>query len=607
MPYDSIKLFGIYLRAEKRGRKPNMTKAMSEIPPGSTTLLSDLYQLVHDEQQAANDQLMTTWARPLPEKLQKGITQGFVRLERGPEPTTLWAYPDETESRFREGDLLCLHQGDALEPLCRGLSFELEEDERWLLRGSRAVAAFDEYTGGACYVDPDTMDLTGFYKQALDDIATSDIGRETLLPLLSGQLEIGFDEDEMTEAIRIAQAEGYNDRQAEAVGWAHGAQHVACIQGPPGTGKTRVLSLIVRLAVGRGERILMTSHTHMAINNALNKIHAQGVPVVKVGRATQCKGLDDAIPNFEGLDGWEDRPTDGYVVGATPFATCSSRLENYAFDTIIFDEASQITVPLALMAMRKGRRFIFIGDQRQLPPVLLSRSVLDKKTHSVFSRLTSSEAEHLIMLDETYRMNRWLTDWPSRTFYGGALRSAGKNRERRLNLRDIPERFSAVLDGGSPAVFIPTPDILARTKNWKEAELVVDLCEAIVAGGLPLAEIGIVSPYRAQGRNLRNLLVKRFGRAAARQVVADTVERMQGQERELIILSLATGDEAFLGMVAEFFFQPERLNVSITRAMTKLVVIGPEIGNIPDNNNETIRQWIALYRDMIGQCRKVAL
>ena len=205
-------------------------------------------------------------------------------------------------------------------------------------------------------------------------------------------------------------------------------------------------------------------------------------------------------------------------------------------------------------------------------------------------------------------MNRWLTDWPSRTFYGGALQAAGKNRERRLRLSGMPARFSAVLDADSPAVFIPTPDTSARTKNWKEAELVADLVEAIAAGGLPMSEIGIVSPYRAQGRTIRTLLAERFGREAARQVVADTVERMQGQERELIILSLATGDEAFLSAIAEFFFQPERLNVSVTRAMTKLIVIGPEIGDIPDNNgNETIRQWVAWHRDMISQCRKVAL
>lgn len=573
--------------------------------PTHTALLTELYQLVADEQEAANQKLWMTWEQPLPEKLHKGVTQGFRFLERGSESGTLWAYPDDTESRFREGDLICLHQGIAIEPLCRGLSFEIEEDDRWLLRGNRAAAAFDDYLGGSCYADPDAIDLTGHYIQALDDIKTSSVGTEVLLPLLAGMLEIEFNEADMEEASRIALTEGCNARQADAVSWAHGAKQVACIQGPPGTGKTRSLSLIARLAVARGERILMTSHTHMAINNALNKIHDQGVPVVKVGRATQRKGLNEAIPNLKGLDDWDERPTNGYVVGATPFATCSSSLENYSFDTIIFDEASQITIPLALMAMRKGKRFIFIGDQRQLPPVLLSRSVLDKESRSVFSRLTSGEAEHLVMLEETYRMNRWLTDWPSRTFYQGALRAAGRNRERQLSLSSVPARFSEVLDGASPAVFIPTPDTSGRTRNWREAELAVDLCEAMVAGGLRMSDIGIVSPYRAQGRTIRSLLASRFGRDAARQVVADTVERMQGQEREVIILSLTTGDKAFLAMIAEFFFQPERLNVSVTRAMTKLIVIGPELDEVAADGNETLEQWIAGYQDMIKQCKRV--
>ncbi len=83
---------------------------------------------------------------------------------------------------------------------------------------------------------------------------------------------------------------------------------------------------------------------------------------------------------------------------------------------------------------------------------------------------------------------------------------------------------------------------------------------------------------------------------------------MQGQERELIILSLATGDEVFLGAIAEFFFQPERLNVSITRAMTKLIVIGPDvITPMPEIADKRIRHWIEQYQDMIGLCQRVVL
>lgn len=572
------------------------------------SLLTDMLLFIRDEQQAGEQKLLDVWGRSLAEKLEKGWTQGFVRLERGDEPQTIWAYLDDSESRFREGDLLCLHVGDTLTEMLGGqLSLEMEEGERWLLGGNRTTAVLSDYEGGACYADPDAMDLSSYYKRSIEEIATSQTGREIVLPLLKGDLEITFDERDFADAERIALAEGCNAKQAEAVGLAYAAEQIACIQGPPGTGKTRVLSLIARLMVARGERILMTSHTHMAINNALNKIHAQGVPTVKVGRNTQRKGLDDEIPCFPGLDSWSERPTNGYVVGATPFATCSSRLENYEFDTILFDEASQITVPLALMAMRKGKRFIFIGDQKQLPPVLLSRSVLSKNSMSAFAALTSIAADHTVMLDETYRMNRWLTEWPSRNFYDGKLHSAGQNRDRQLSLSSVTPRLAEVFDPTACAVFIPTLDRAARTRNYRDAELVVEICEAAVVGGLPLSEIGIVSPYRAHGRAVRNLLTQRFGLAAARQVVADTVERMQGQERELVILSLATGDEVFLSAIAEFFFQPERLNVSITRSMTKLIVIGPDILQIPTIENETIRRWVAWYGDMVAQCRRVNL
>jgi DNA replication ATP-dependent helicase Dna2 len=98
-----------------------------------------------------------------------------------------------------------------------------------------------------------------------------------------------------------------------------------------------------------------------------------------------------------------------------------------------------------------------------------------------------------------------------------------------------------------------------------------------------------------------------LGPDAARDVVADTVERMQGQERELIILSLASGDEVFLGAVAEFFFQPQRLNVSITRAKSKLIVIGPQPAAVPKLETSHLRRWIGQYLDFLKQLARVEL
>ncbi len=571
-------------------------------------LLDALLEFVQDEQEAGHRRCFEIWNRPIAEKLQTGWSQRFRRLERAEEPARLWAYIDGGDSRFREGDMLVLHAGSPLEDLLgHNLTLESEQEDRWLLGGKSAEAVLQACHGGPCFADPDAIDLTDLYRQTIEEIRTSQIGREIVLPLLVGELQITFVDADVEDGNRAARARGFNAKQAEAVGLAFGAEQAACIQGPPGTGKSSVLALIARLMVERGERVLVTSHTHMAINNALNKIRKEDVPTVKISSPAHRKGLDGEVACYTSFAAWEDRPTDGYAIGATPFATCTSRLENCEFDTILFDEVSQITVPLALMAMRKGKRFIFVGDQRQLPPVMLSRSVLDRHSMSAFAALTSAHADHTVMLEETYRMNEWLTEWPSRTYYGGRLRAAGGNRDRRLSLREVPERFGSVFDPAIPGVFIPTLDRSARAQNLRDAEVVVDLCAAAVAGGISPRDIGVVTPYRAQGRAVRNLLGEVMGRADARDVVADTVERMQGQERELVILSLATGDEVFLGAVAEFFFQPQRLNVSITRAKRKLIVIGPELAAAPDIGQEDIKRWIDEYIKLTRHLKRLTL
>jgi DNA replication ATP-dependent helicase Dna2 len=589
-------------------------------------LLASLMALVGDEQAASRRHLVDIWERPLHDKVVTGWSQAFTRLEAADDSGALWAYlPDDgQESRFREGDLLALHTGSPLDErlLGRTFAFEAEEDDRWLLVGKGAAQALRASAGRACWGDPDEIDLGPYYQSALEDIRSSAIGQDLLLPLLDGRLEITFDDRDIADGERLARADGCNDAQARAVGLALGAEQVAWIQGPPGTGKTRVLALAVRAMTRRGERVLVTSHTHMAIHNVLNKVFAEGVPAVKVGRTTRNKGLDDAVPLFDSLGEWDARPTNGYAVGATPFATCTARLESWDFDTVVFDEASQVTVPLALMAMRKGRRFVFVGDQAQLPPVLRSRSVLDYDAPSMFARLTSRHADHGVMLNQTYRMNRWLAAWPSRVHYRGALVPTGRNRERRLALSPPPRAVDPVpakiLAPSACGVFVPTLDARARTRNVRDAELVCELCVALAAGGLALDRIGIVTPYRAQGRAIRRLLARAFGHAASAEIVADTVERMQGQEREVIIVSLATGDVAFLAAVAPFFFQAERLNVAVTRAMTKLVVIGPVVDpdaapwcDIPTpaehgtREQHKLRGWITQYADLVAHLERV--
>ena len=133
--------------------------------------------------------------------------------------------------------------------------------------------------------------------------------------------------------------------------------------------------------------------------------------------------------------------------------------------------------------------------------------------------------------------------------------------------------------------------------------MVIDLVVELIDSGVPPEEIGVVAPYRAQGRSIRNLLRQAIPQYALRkQIVTDTVERMQGQERDVIIVSLTTSNPAFASHLADFFFQPERLNVAITRPRKKLIIVGSR--HVLEAKPDTL-EWQAavdMLRDLINSC-----
>ncbi|MFQ3230523.1 AAA domain-containing protein [Reinekea sp.] len=555
------------------------------------TVFKNLVDFVYQEQDANFEKLREVWSKPLAEKINSGETQQLIAV-KVENASTVVVTLGENESRFREGDMVRIHTGDPVQGvLLKQASIEAEYDGEWLLRAEDVDVQTLRAASGDLYIDVDGMDLTPFFEKALNDIADKEIGQKILLPMLAGQLNLDAFDEPLFETIGdIAENEGLNEKQADAVGYALAAHIACCIQGPPGTGKTKVISLITRLLVERGSKVFVTSHTHMAINNALNKIASEGVPVVKVGAPNTKKGLDNSVTLFGKLEDWQDRPDNGYVVGATPFATCTSRMENYEFDVVIFDEASQITAPLALMAMRKARRYIFVGDHKQLPPVVLSKSVISGESHSIFSKLTDLAKKTNVMLSQTYRMNTAISKWPSIEYYAGKLVSAGDNKNRQFQLEHEPS-YEFLKTNAADIAFIESPGVNCRVENHLEAELVVNIIIDAVKAGLAEHEIGVVTPYRKHARRIRSLLksaLKREGLPVRSKVVVDTVERMQGQEREMVVVSMCSNEALFMKNIATFFFQAERLNVSISRAKTKLVFIGPKISRAIQFNADEV-------------------
>jgi DNA replication ATP-dependent helicase Dna2 len=174
-------------------------------------------------------------------------------------------------------------------------------------------------------------------------------------------------------------------------------------------------------------------------------------------------------------------------------------------------------------------------------------------------------------------MNRGINRFPGKNFYGGRLEPAGDVAEASFPyVAGGP--FDRVFDPRLPAVIARVDHEGFRTRSEPEARAVVDLAaDALLRQGRDPGSMAVVSPFRAQLRAIVTLLRRELsgaGTSAPGMPVVDTVERIQGQERELIVVSLTASDPEHLsGRTAEFFFSPNRLNVTLTRARTKLIVV----------------------------------
>ena len=477
------------------------------------------------------------------------------------------------ESRFREGDLVLLHRNNPTDP--DALHFELQFDGETELDAS--LVSGNEYfltkDLDGWIIDRDWFDASPFYLSALDTVANSNLGRSVILPLLQGSLEPKIDYAKYERARQELQASGLNDSQIESVAMSYAADLLHMIQGPPGSGKTLMLAYLARLLVKDGQRVFVTALTHRAIHNALNKINAvdKSIRVCKIGESRNAADLD--VDNYEDFAASRfGEINGGYVIGATPFARQSKRLAGVEFDVVLFDEASQITLPLAIMGMLAGGKYIFIGDENQLPPVTVFSAEEAAQT-SIFAFLAGHGNE--TMLNVTYRLNDTLTRWPSQTFYRNELRPSEEAAARRLALSSESTPWDAVLDPEYPAVFLDLCHQNTTVRSRTEADVVLELVLSLLQRDVEPEEIGVVVPYRAQSRSIRSLLRRNIGASeVADKLVVDTVERMQGQEREVIIVSFATASAKFAAQMADFLFQPQRLNVAVTRPRTKLILVG---------------------------------
>jgi len=571
------------------------------------SFLNRFEQLIDAENQQTYAQLHELWEKPLAKRIQLGKAIAHLQLHSFPSASEIIFTCDQNQSVFREGDMVCLSQNDPLDFGSQTLTIEAIDEHSMRLSSSYLDKTAIQERKDGWTLDQDTLDMSQYHHAALERVASEPIGQRCILPLLVGTLRskilnIEQWEQDHTAAIQ----EGLNDAQAEAYASALNTNVTWLVQGPPGTGKTRVLAALAKELVERGERVMISALTHTAINHALSAIYqlAPDLPMVKVGRLNRANDLPfDCVEQFHD---WELSQTDqGYLVGATPFACMTQRLKRVDFDVLIIDEASQVTVPLALMAMLQAKRYLFFGDHKQLPPVLQTVGA-NHKDYSIFGLLQGRGFDSL--LTTTYRMNQALTTWVSNTYYNGELVADKSIAHRQLCLTPptAGETWLETALNPEQALVCILDDAIRSYSltNSEQIDSTILIIQQLIKQGISAKEIGIVTPFRAQGNLIKRALLRELDNAT--EIVVDTVERMQGQERDVILLSLVSNDVSFLANIIDFYFQPERLNVSITRARKKLIILASEDLLTMSVADQQAQQKIVQLQDLLKHCYRIS-
>ena len=420
-----------------------------------------------------------------------------------------------------------------------------------------------------------------------------------------------------------------NVSQEKAVNQVLCAKEVAVVHGPPGIGKTTTLVEAVYETLHRENQVMVSAQSNTAVDWIAEKLVDRGISVLRIGNPTRVNDkmlaftyerrfeahsdypelwqIRKTIREMTGRlrkSGREDRErlhnqltklrvratgleiridtelfTEARVIACTLVGAASRVLERKRFSSLFIDEAAQAIEAACWIAISRADRVILAGDHCQLPPTIkcieaarggLGRTLLEK--------VVLHKPETVSLLKIQYRMHEDIMRFPSRWFYHDELEAA-------------PEvKYRGILDFDTPVSWIDTSELDLQEKavaegtgrlNTGEAELLVrELKNYMERIGIRRIleehiDFGVISPYRAQVHYLRHLLKKEpFFRPCRRLITVHTVDGFQGQERDVIMISLVRANEK--GQIG-FLRDLRRMNVAITRARMKLLILGEAV------------------------------
>lgn len=411
-----------------------------------------------------------------------------------------------------------------------------------------------------------------------------------------------------------------NATQEEAVNRVLRAKDVAIVHGPPGTGKTTTLVEAIYETLRREPQVLVCAQSNMAVDWISEKLVDRGVPVLRIGNPTRVndKMLSftyerrfESHPDYEllwairkairdlrahrkrgdekyhqKLERLKDRATEleirinaqlfgeARVIACTLVGAGHRLLDGHKFGTLFIDEAAQALEAACWIPIRRCSRVILAGDHCQLPPTVKSIAALKAGLgKTMMERIVEQKPEVVTLLRMQYRMNEEIMRFSSDWFYGNQVESAPEVKYRSILDLDVPMEWKREGTGEGLESLEGSSRI-----NKAEAELtLLTLQQYFERIGKTRVlnerlDVGVISPYRAQVQYLRSQLRKKEYFKPFRHLISvNTVDGFQGQERDIIVISLVrSNDEGQIGFLRDL----RRMNVAITRARMKLIIIG---------------------------------
>lgn len=457
----------------------------------------------------------------------------------------------------------------------------------------------DEFSNGMATVRNNLVQMMA------NDITTARRIRELIVDLKPPQFK------QTATQYAISDRDGLNVDQKKAIEKVMSARDYALVLGMPGTGKTTTIAHIIRALTSQGKSVLLTSHTHTAVDNILLKLKADKMKVLRLGAPAKVhpEVRDFAIlagqpmKTFDEIkDAWHGTP----VVATTCLGINHPVFQERAFDYCIVDEASQITLPICAGPIRMANTFVLVGDHNQLPPVVKNEEARSGGLDvSLFKLLSEAHPDSVVNLAHQYRMCEDIMTLSNTLIYNGQLRCGTEElKKRKIHIPHmnalVQKHYDAlsIMKAGTPRSFCPRSgpmqcwlydliDSEARVRfvntdtihpavreeaqgkrivNSAEVRIVSQLVESLLAVGIPASEIGVMTHYRAQLFMLKDKLKVNVG------VEMHTTDRFQGRDKDVVVLSLVRSNESC--NIGELLRDWRRINVAFTRAKTKLLVVG---------------------------------